>query len=145
MMSSNKYSPLYIVLGLFAMYLILKWTCRLIFGLLDYAIFIGITVAVVWYIRLPKYRRQHLTNQNAQDIVGRIDRQAQQKTCVRSLPLRQKDYTPEIITAISHILSVDLSRFNVGTGHGLNREWEVGHKSPYDDLDTRMSGTKMSM
>ena len=60
MMSSNKYSPLYIVLGLFAIYLILKWTCRLIFGLLDYAIFIGLTVAVVWYIRLPKYRRQQL-------------------------------------------------------------------------------------
>ena len=144
-MNTNNRLPLYIVLGLFAISLILKWTCRLIFGLLDYAIFIGLTVAVVWYIRLPKYRRQHLTNQNAQDIVGRIDRQAQQKTCVRSLPLRQKDYTPEIITAISHILSVDLSRFNVGTGHGLNREWEVGHKSPYDDLDTRMSGTKMSM
>lgn len=87
----------------------------------------------------------HLTNQNAQDIVGRIDRQAQQKTCVRSLPLRQKDYTPEIITAISHILSVNLSRFNVGTGHGQKREWEVGNKSPYDDLDTRMSGTRMSM
>lgn len=62
-----------------------------------------------------------------------------------SLPLRQKDYTPEIITAISHILSVNLSRFNVGIGHGQKREWEVGNKSPYDDLDTRMSGTKMSM
>ncbi|MDE6786506.1 MAG: hypothetical protein K2J46_05665 [Muribaculaceae bacterium] len=34
-----------------------------------------------------------------------------------SLPLRQKDYTPEIITAISQILSVNLSRFNIGTGH----------------------------
>ena len=87
----------------------------------------------------------YLTNQSAQDIVGRIDRQAQQKTCVRSLPLRQTDYTPEIITAISHILSVNLSRFNVGIGHGQKREWEVGNKSPYDDLDTRMSGTRMSM
>ena len=86
-----------------------------------------------------------LTNQNAQDIVGRIDRQAQQKTCVRSLPLRQKDYTPEIITAMSHILSVTLSRFNVGIGHGQKREWEVGNKSAYDDLDTRMSGTRMSI
>ena len=54
-----------------------------------------------------------------------------------SLPLRQKDYTPEIIIAISHILSVNLSRFNVGTGHGLNREWEVGNKSLYNDLDTK--------
>ena len=59
-MNTNNRLPLYIVLGLFAIYLILKWTCRLIFGLLDYAIFIGFTVGVVWYIRLPKYRRQQL-------------------------------------------------------------------------------------
>ena len=59
-MNTNNRSPLYIVLGLFAIYLILKWTCRLIFGLLDYAIFIGLIAAVVWYIRLPKYRRQQL-------------------------------------------------------------------------------------
>ncbi|MDE7418837.1 MAG: hypothetical protein K2N35_01355 [Muribaculaceae bacterium] len=32
------------------------------------------------------------------------------------------EYTPEIITAISHILSLNLSRFNVGIGHGQNRE-----------------------
>ncbi len=61
---------------------------------------------------------EHLTNMNAQDIVGRISKQATQKTGVRSLPIRQKDYTPEIIMSISHILSVNLSRFNVGTGHG---------------------------
>ncbi len=64
----------------------------------------------------------YLTNKNAQDIVSRLDRQAQQKTCDRSLTLRQKDYTPEIITAMSHILSVNLSRFNVDTGHGQKRE-----------------------
>ena len=87
----------------------------------------------------------HLTNRSAQNIVGRIDRQAQQKTCVRSLPLRQKDYTPEIITAISQILSVTLSRFNDGAGHGQKREWEVGNKSPYDDLDIRLSGTRISI
>ena len=62
-----------------------------------------------------------------------------------SLPLRQKNYTPEIITAISQILSVNLSRFNVGTGHGQKREWEVGNKNLYDDLDTKMSGTRLSM
>ena len=32
---------------------------------------------------------------------------------------------------MSHILSVTLSRFNVGIGHGQKREWEVGNKSPY--------------
>ncbi|MBD5311423.1 MAG: hypothetical protein HDS13_04600 [Bacteroides sp.] len=88
---------------------------------------------------------EHLTNMNAQDIVGRINQQATQKTGVCTLPIRQKDYTPEITTAISHILSVNLSRFNVGIGHVQKREWEVGHKSPYDDLDTKMSGTKISM
>ncbi|MDE6559927.1 MAG: hypothetical protein K2K75_00950 [Muribaculaceae bacterium] len=46
---------------------------------------------------------------------------------------------------MSHILSFTLSRFNVGTGHDQKREWEVGNKSPYDDLDTRLSGTRTSM
>lgn len=87
----------------------------------------------------------HLTNQSAQDIVNRIDQQATSKIVVRSLPIRPKEYTPEIITAISHVLSINLSRFNVGTGHGQNREWEVGHKSRYDDLDTIISGTRVSM
>lgn len=59
-MNINNRSPLYIVLGLFALYLILKWTCRLIFGLLDYAILIGVVAVVIWYFRLPKYRRQQL-------------------------------------------------------------------------------------
>ena len=45
----------------------------------------------------------------------------------------------------ANILSVNLSRFNVGTGHGQKREWEVGNKSPYDDLDAKMSGTRLSM
>ena len=62
-----------------------------------------------------------------------------------SLPLSQKVYTPEIITAISHILSVYLSRFNVVAAHGQKREWGVGNKSTYDNLDTKMSGTRMYM
>lgn len=62
-MNTNKYSPLYIVLGLFALYLILKWTCRLIFGLLDYAFLIGLIAVVIWYFRLPKYRKQQLHGQ----------------------------------------------------------------------------------
>lgn len=36
-------------------------------------------------------------------------------------------------------------RFNVGTGHGLKREWEVGNKSRHDDLDTKMSDTRMGV
>ena len=77
----------------------------------------------------------HLTNKSAQDIVNRIDQQATNKTGVRSLPIRPKEYTPEIITAISHVLSLNLSRFNVGTRHGQNREWEVGYKGNYDRID----------
>ncbi len=80
----------------------------------------------------------HLTNQSAQDIVNRIDQQATSKIGVLSLPIRPKEYTPDIIKAISHVLSINFSRFNVGTGHGQNREWEVGHKSRFDDLYNRM-------
>ena len=86
----------------------------------------------------------HLTNRSAQNIVGRIDQQTTQKTGVRSLPIHQKDYTPEIITAISHILSVNLSRFNVGIGHGQKREWEVGQKNLYD-VDTLIAKSKYSI
>lgn len=67
-MNTNDCSPLYIVLGLFALYLILKWTCRLIFGLLDYAILIGLVAAVIWYLRLPKYKRQQLHERIKTDI-----------------------------------------------------------------------------
>lgn len=87
----------------------------------------------------------HLTDKSAQDIVNRIDQQATSKIGVRSLPIRPKEYTPDIITAISHILSVNLSRFNIGIAHGQNREWEVGHKSQNEDLDNRMSDTRISM
>lgn len=51
----------------------------------------------------------------------------------------------DVITDISHILTVNLSRFNIGIGHGQKREWEVGNKSTYDDHDTKMSGTRLSM
>ncbi len=87
----------------------------------------------------------HLTDKSAQYIVNRIGQQATCKIGIRSLLIRQKEYTPDIITEISHILSLNLAQFNVGIGYGQNREWEVGHKSRYDDLDTKMSGTRVSM
>lgn len=55
-----KYKLLLITVSLFAVYLILKWTCRLLFGLLDYALLIGLIVAVVWYVRLPLERKKEL-------------------------------------------------------------------------------------
>jgi len=52
--------PILIVAGLFAIALILKWSCRLIFGLLDYALLIGMIAAVIWYIRLSDQRKKGL-------------------------------------------------------------------------------------
>ena len=55
-----KYKLLLITVSLFAVYLILKWTCRLLFGLLDYALLIGLIAVVVWYVRLPLERKKEL-------------------------------------------------------------------------------------
>lgn len=60
MKNTDKRSLLYVVLGLFAVYLIIKWICRLIFGLLDYAIMLALIAAVIWYIRLPGYKKRLL-------------------------------------------------------------------------------------
>lgn len=60
--TNSRFSPLYIVLALFALYLIIKWSCRLIFGLLDYALLISIICAVVWYIKLPVSKRKQINN-----------------------------------------------------------------------------------
>ncbi len=54
---------LYVVLGLFAIYLIIKWTCRLIFGLFDYLIIFVVILAVIWYVRLPKEQKETLRQQ----------------------------------------------------------------------------------
>lgn len=67
-MNINKISPIYIVIGLFAIYLILKWTCRLIFGLLDYVILFSIIAAVIWFIKLPKHKKRLLRNQAVSSI-----------------------------------------------------------------------------
>lgn len=55
-----KYKLILIAVSLFAVYLILKWTCRLLFGLLDYALLIGLIAVVVWYVRLPLERKKEL-------------------------------------------------------------------------------------
>ena len=59
-MNTNNRLLLYIVFGLFAIYLILKWTCRLIFGLLDYAILFAIIGGIIWYFKLPTSRKAEL-------------------------------------------------------------------------------------
>lgn len=76
MMNTNNrwwHSPLYLILALFGIYLILKWTCRLLFGLLDYAVLLGLIVGIVWYLWLPQNRKLQLR----QKIVDRIKAIAQ--------------------------------------------------------------------
>lgn len=52
--------PLYLILTLFGFYLVLKWTCRLLFGLMDNALLVGVVVGIVWYLRLPYNRKQQM-------------------------------------------------------------------------------------
>lgn len=88
---------------------------------------------------------QHLTNETAQEIIKRIKNDTQTQLRLNTLPLRRQDYNPEIITAISTNLALMIARFNVNIAHGQNRECEVGKRNPYDDLDTKQSGTNISM
>ncbi len=62
MNTNSRFTPLFVVLALFALYLTIKWTCRLIFGLLDYALLIGFLCAIVWYIKLPETKRTQFKN-----------------------------------------------------------------------------------
>lgn len=55
-----------IVGGLFAVYFIIKWTCRLLFGLLDYALLIVVILGIVWYLQLPPYRKRELQDRTKQ-------------------------------------------------------------------------------
>lgn len=57
---TKTYNPLFIVCGLFAIYLILKWTCKFIFGLLDYALLIAAIIAIVAYIKMPAHKKKAL-------------------------------------------------------------------------------------
>lgn len=67
----NPSRPLLFVIALFAIYLIIKWTSRLLFGLFDYALMILIGIAIVYYLRLPIARRKQL-HQKLQNSVKAI-------------------------------------------------------------------------
>ncbi|MBD5361078.1 MAG: hypothetical protein HDR87_10285 [Bacteroides sp.] len=89
----------------------------------------------------------YLTRSEAEEIIQHIRRtmHEQIKRDRYVLP-KQQDFTPQMSQTFVHALTNAISRFNVeGGSHSQNREWEVGNRSPYDDLDTRMSGTRMSM
>lgn len=56
----NSSRSLLFVAALFAVYLIIKWTSRLLFGLIDYAFMILFLIAIVYYLKLPLVRRKQL-------------------------------------------------------------------------------------
>lgn len=88
----------------------------------------------------------HLTHTDALAVKDKIKQHTRELTKVRVLPLRFQDYTPEISKAFAATLSNALFSLNVSSGiSGHNREHEVGHRTRYDDMDDRQSGTRMSM
>lgn len=86
----------------------------------------------------------YLTREDARDIIQRVRQTAKNQLGVRVLPHPQ-DFTPQTAHAFALNFAKVLSCFNVGTERGENREWEVGNRSRYDDLDTKQSGTRLSM
>ena len=85
----------------------------------------------------------YLTREDARAIMQRIRQTTKNQTGVRvSHP---QDFTQQIANTFALNFAKVLSYFNVSTQRGENREWEVGNRSRYDDLDTRQSGTRMLM
>ena len=85
----------------------------------------------------------YLTREDARAIIQRIRQTTKNQTGVRvSHP---QDFTQQIANTFALNFAKVLSYFNVSTQRGENREWEVGNRSRYDDLDTRQSGTRMLM
>ena len=88
----------------------------------------------------------HLTHTDAVAVKERIRQQTRELTKVRIIPPRPQDYTPDIARVFAATLANALSSLNVRSGvSGHNRELEVGHRTKYDDMDERQSGTRMSM
>ena len=86
----------------------------------------------------------YLTREDARSIIQRIRQTTKAQTAVRVLP-PSKDFTLQMAKSFSLNLASSLSFLNVDTSRGENREWEVGNQSHYEGLDTRQSGTHLSM
>ena len=89
----------------------------------------------------------YLTRSEAEEIIQHIRRtmREQIKRDRYVLP-KQQDFTPQQAQTFVHALTKAISRFNVeGGSQSQNREWEVGNRSHYDNLDTKQSGTRMLM
>lgn len=88
----------------------------------------------------------HLTHADAVAIKDRIRQQTQLQTRIRVLPARHQDFTPEISRSFAFNLLSALSSINIySKTSGHNREYEVGKRSRYDDIDERQSGTNLSI
>jgi len=88
----------------------------------------------------------YLTREDARSIIQRIRENTQSQLGIGNRPLpHPQNLTPQIATAFSLNFANVLSCFNVNTDRGENREWEVGNRSRYDDLDTQQSSTHLSM
>lgn len=57
---SNGYGILIAVLALFAIALIVKWTARLILGVLDYAFLFLVIGSAIWFFTTPPAKRRLL-------------------------------------------------------------------------------------
>lgn len=86
----------------------------------------------------------YLTREDARAIIQRIRQTTKDQTGVRVLSHPQ-DFTQHTANAFALNFAKVLTCFNVNTERGENREWEVGNYSRYNDLDTRQSGTRLSM
>ena len=86
----------------------------------------------------------YLTREDARAIIQRIRQTTKDQTgvCFLSHP---QDFTQQTANVFAFNFAKILSCFNVNTERGENREWEVGNRSRYDDLDTKQSGSRLSM
>ncbi len=86
----------------------------------------------------------YLTREDVRSIIQRIRQTTKDQTTVRVLP-QPKDFTSQMVKSFSLNLASSLSFLDVDTSRGENREWEVGNRSRYDDIDNSQSGTRLSM
>ena len=99
---------------------------------------------------VPAFIRQlalnYLNEEDAKVIIKRLKEETNTKTGTLQLPLKEREYSPEVITIFSNGLSAVLSSLNVSpTSSGYNREWEVGNRKKYDTTDDQDSRTQMLM
>lgn len=98
----------------------------------------------------PNFLRQlamnYLNEEDAKLIIRRLKEETNTKIGTLQLPLREMDYSPEVVTLFSNGLSTVLSSLNVSPiSSGYNREWEVGNRKKYYTTDNQDYGTQISM